>query len=100
MDCSSVGNRVATGRRSWSDLCERLDLWHVVDPFAQPSVTPDRPYFRLHGRRGWRYTYEDGELADLLSMLPERGTSYVFFNNVTMKQDAIRFQELVNDAQS
>lgn len=82
------------------DLCERFDLWHVVDPFAQTTQTPARCYFRLHGRRGWRYTYEDGELYDLLSMLPPKAESYVFFNNVTMNQDAIRFQKLVDDAQS
>ena len=58
-------------------------------------MTPRRCYFRLHGRRGWRYKYEDGELEELRSMLPEDSTSYVFFNNVEMLDDAVRFKEIV-----
>ena len=76
-------------------LCEELDLVHVVDPFAARTVTPSECYFRLHGRKGWRYTYEQDELEELLSMLPKQGrTSYVLFNNVRMREDAARFQEL------
>ena len=76
------------------ELCAELDLWHVVDPFSEQTATPKRCYFRLHGRRGWRYQYEDGELAELLSMLPRRGDSYVFFNNVHMLEDATRFRAM------
>ena len=76
-------------------LCRDLRLRHAVDPFASKTVTPKRCYFRLHGRRGWRYRYEDGELEELAAMLPEGGTSYVFFNNVHMTEDALRFREIV-----
>jgi uncharacterized protein YecE (DUF72 family) len=78
-----------------SGLCEELELWHVVDPFKERSVTPGRSYFRLHGRRGWRYKYEDAELEELCSMLPKGARSYVFFNNVEMLDDARRFREIV-----
>ena len=77
------------------DLCQELNLWHVVDPFSQRTLTPQRCYFRLHGRGGWRYTYEDAELEELYWMLPRRGTSYVFFNNIEMKKDALRFKGVV-----
>ena len=77
------------------ELCEELKLWHAVDPFSERSVTPGKCYFRLHGRRGWRYKYEEGELEELYSMLPKRATSYVFFNNVEMRDDARRFREIV-----
>jgi uncharacterized protein YecE (DUF72 family) len=77
------------------DLCDELDLWHVVDPFAARTVTPDRCYFRLHGRGGWRYSYEDVELEELYSMLPEGKLSYVFFNNIKMGEDAVRFKAIV-----
>lgn len=77
------------------ELCEELDLWHVVDPFTEKTLTPRRCYFRLHGRKGWRYKYEDGELEELASMLPKRATSYVFFNNIEMLDDARRFREIV-----
>jgi uncharacterized protein YecE (DUF72 family) len=77
------------------ELCVELDLWHVVDPFAERTLTPRRCYFRLHGRKGWRYRYEDGELEELCSMLPRDAVSYVFFNNVGMLEDAVRFREIV-----
>jgi uncharacterized protein YecE (DUF72 family) len=84
----------------WTDalireLCRELNLTHVVDPFAARTVTPDRCYFRLHGRTGFRYVYEDEELEELYSMLPEDETSYVLFNNVRMREDAARFQKLI-----
>ena len=87
-------------RGAWPDalvasLCEELDLVHVVDPFVARTVTTARRrYYRLHGRGGWRYQYEDDELEELLSMLPRSETSYVLFNNVRMREDAARFQEL------
>ncbi|HZH90345.1 MAG TPA: DUF72 domain-containing protein [Pyrinomonadaceae bacterium] len=91
-------------RGKWPDelvreLCGELDLTHVVDPFAARTVTPERCYYRLHGRTGWRYKYEEDELAELVSMLPRAGVSYVLFNNVRMAEDAARFQELVREAE-
>ncbi|AKD55094.1 DUF72 domain-containing protein [Spirosoma radiotolerans] len=77
------------------DLCQELDLWHVVDPFARATMTPEQCYFRLHGRQGWRYKYEQQELADLIELLPTDQPSYVFFNNVHMRQDALVFKSLL-----
>jgi uncharacterized protein YecE (DUF72 family) len=76
------------------ELCDELDLWHVVDPFKERTVTTRRCYFRLHGRRGWRYKYEEAELEELYTMLPKSVRSYVFFNNVEMLDDARRFKEI------
>jgi uncharacterized protein YecE (DUF72 family) len=77
------------------NLCRELELVHVVDPFTSRTQTPEQCYFRLHGRKGWRYVYEDDELEELLSMLPAERPSYVFFNNVRMLEDASRFQDLI-----
>jgi uncharacterized protein YecE (DUF72 family) len=90
-------------RGAWPDelvraLCQELDLVHVVDPFAARTVTPEFRYFRLHGRKGYRYIYEDAELEELLGMLPEDRTSYVLFNNVRMLEDAARFQDLIGQS--
>lgn len=87
-------------RGDWSDetirdICGEYDLRHVVDPFVRRTLTPDKCYFRLHGRGGWRYEYEDDELKELAAMLPKNKTSYVFFNNVHMTEDAVKFQEIV-----
>jgi uncharacterized protein YecE (DUF72 family) len=51
----------------------------------------------MHGIPRWRYTYEDGELEELAAMFPTRGLGYAFFNNITMKPDAVRFQKIVED---
>ena len=87
-------------RGGWADalvreLCQEFELTHVVDPFSARTVTPERCYFRLHGRTGFRYVYEDDELLELYGMLPRKGTSYVLFNNVRMREDAARFQKLI-----
>ena len=89
-------------RGKWPDelsveLCRELDLAHVVDPYAARTLTPERCYYRLHGRTGWRYQYEDDELSELITMLPPRGVSYVLFNNVRMLDDAARFQMLAGE---
>ena len=80
-------------------LCVELRLWHTVDPFTAVSVTPDKLYFRLHGRNGWRYEYEENELHELARMInksePGADDSYVFFNNTKMIQDASRFQTII-----
>jgi len=76
-------------------LCKNLNLWHVVDPFVRKSVTPSKCYFRLHGRKGWKYKYEEGELTELAMMLPENKNSYIFFNNIHMTEDALRFRGII-----
>jgi uncharacterized protein YecE (DUF72 family) len=87
---------------NWSDklvkdICRRHNLWHVVDPFEKKTVTPERCYYRLHGVTGWRYKYEEGELEELVSLLPKNKASYVFFNNIYMTEDALRFQGIIRE---
>ncbi|MEP6719563.1 MAG: DUF72 domain-containing protein [bacterium] len=100
------------------NLCEELHLWHVVDPFVSKSVTPDKLYYRLHGKNGWRYEYDEAELRELAQKIAgwqfearasaTRSSSvhdsplpihepYVFFNNVRMIQDASRFQAIIQE---
>ncbi len=71
-------------------LCRELDLIHCVDPFAAQSVQGTPRYYRLHGRAGFRYRYTDEDLHVLREWCQER--TYVLFNNVTMWDDALRFQ--------
>ncbi|MEO6590233.1 MAG: DUF72 domain-containing protein, partial [Pyrinomonadaceae bacterium] len=78
------------------EICREFDLRHAVDPFERKTVTPETPYYRLHGRTGWRYNYEEDELSELAAMLPENNKVYVFFNNISMIEDAVKFQEIVN----
>lgn len=77
-------------------LCDDLSLVHVVDPFVSQTVTPDTPYFRLHGISGARHVYRDEELRVLLSMIPAVDEpAYVLFNNIPRTGDAQRFGALV-----
>lgn len=78
-----------------SSICNALDLWHVVDPFVCKTTTPERCYFRLHGRNGWRYQYEPYELEELASSLSKNRDGYVFFNNSKMSEDALAFCNLL-----
>jgi uncharacterized protein YecE (DUF72 family) len=83
----------------WNDelirsLCSGNRLVHCVDPFDRGPVYGASIYWRLHGRGGYRYEYTDQDLALIVSKLhsfPEQDLRYVMFNNVTSKQDAIRF---------
>ena len=77
-------------------ICENLDLRHAVDPFARQTTTPEKCYYRLHGRTGFRYQYEEDELAELAGLLPAEQTSYVFFNNRYMLEDALLFQKILD----
>lgn len=77
-------------------ICENLNLWHAVDPFAQMTATPDKCYYRLHGRTGFRYQYEEDELTELARMMPENRLAYVFFNNRYMLEDALLFQKIIS----
>jgi uncharacterized protein YecE (DUF72 family) len=80
-------------------ICARLRLGHVVDPFISKTKTPDNCYFRLHGRNGWRYQYEAGELEELADSVLKR-EAYVFFNNSSMTDDALRFCRMLSDRQA
>jgi uncharacterized protein YecE (DUF72 family) len=85
------------GEKIVGEICEELDLRHVVDPFERATVTPGKCYYRLHGRGGWRYKYEPDELAELAAMMPKNKTSYVFFNNIYMTEDALEFQKIIEE---
>ena len=60
------------------------------------TVTPGKYYFRLHGRSGWRYQYELGELKELATEVGKSEGGYVFFNNSKMTEDALRFCKLLD----
>jgi uncharacterized protein YecE (DUF72 family) len=72
------------------ELCRRLDLIHCVDPFRDKCLSMGEIYFRLHGIGGYRYHYGDSDLEKLLSLCTGR-EGFVMFNNMTMKEDALRF---------
>ena len=81
-------------------LCRDLDLDLCLDPFKAETLHAESVYWRLHGRGGYSYRYTDSDLQELLQLYQEcrartGNPRYVFFNNVWMKADALRFQQLV-----
>ncbi|MFQ5770278.1 MAG: DUF72 domain-containing protein [bacterium] len=88
-------------RRNWDlqlvkDICEELNLVHAVDPFQNESVNESFKYYRLQGLRGYHYKYSDEELRKLKDFCSSGETVFCLFNNVFMKDDALRFKKLIN----
>ena len=77
------------------EVCQRLKLVHVVDPFQGEAQWGDLVYWRLHGRGGYRYRYSEEELRELWGKIPQGKPCYVMFNNTSMFQDAQRFSALL-----
>ena len=85
-------------RGSWPpelvhDLCAEFQLIHCGDPFVDRSVYGNPLYWRLHGKKSYSYRYTDEDLAYLKEMLTDR-SAYVMFNNVSMREDAMRFVQI------
>jgi uncharacterized protein YecE (DUF72 family) len=87
-------------RGPWSDeavtlLCRDLGILHAVDPFVRPSLTPEVPYWRLHGNVSSYASYTDAELRQLRSWLPhDDRDGYILFNNIPRVKDIRRFREI------
>lgn len=76
------------------ELCEELDLVHVVDPLVNERVTA-AIYFRLHGTTGSRHVYSDDELRHVASLVRGAHNAYVMFNNIPRPGDSERFVRLL-----
>jgi uncharacterized protein YecE (DUF72 family) len=98
-------------RGSWREHPQKVkeiidrfkQLIHIVDPFRwKPVSTKFITYFRLHGIGGkevnYRYRYSDEDLMRLKSIITEFKESdriFVMFNNISMRDDALRFKEML-----
>lgn len=86
-------------RGGWSErvvkaLCEELELVHCVDPMEGEPLYGERRYFRLHGGPGYGHKYSDGELKWLCDRWGGE-EAYFLFNNLSMYEDALRFERLL-----
>ncbi len=87
--------------RGWK-YASRFSSWiWVVDPFAASPPEQDTYYFRLHGAppgsKMYYYQYTDADLeklANIVLSLPSDDV-WIFFNNIWMYDDALRFKEVV-----
>ncbi len=85
-------------RKKLGEVLEKLNVVHVTDPFRlMPAYVGEIAYFRLHGlgKQMYYYQYSDVELRKLKELVvPYAKKSkdvYVFFNNLSMFEDALRF---------
>jgi uncharacterized protein YecE (DUF72 family) len=84
-------------------ILENLNVTHVTDPFlVLPAYVGEVAYFRLHGlgERMYYYQYTDEELRKLKELIAsyERKAKevFVFFNNLSMFEDAKRFKQYLS----
>lgn len=81
-------------------LFEKVNAIHVTDPLVMKPLTMDSvSYSRLHGlgKKPYSYKYNDEELKRIKDSLKEWGykESYVLFNNIYMKDNALKFLSLI-----
>ncbi|MEW6456880.1 MAG: DUF72 domain-containing protein [Acidobacteriota bacterium] len=82
---------------SWKDeiileICRKLNLIHVVDPFQRESLYGKFSYYRLHGIKSPFYRYQEKDFKFLVKkFINER--NFVVFNNVASFDDALTFKE-------
>ena len=78
-------------------LCMELGITPCLDPFEGESVQGDLLYVRLHGREGYRYTYSESEMRELIQNGGRYPQAYLMFNNVSMYEDALHFKKLLEE---
>jgi uncharacterized protein YecE (DUF72 family) len=83
-----------------AEICENFELFHCIDPFQVDPTGVRAAYWRLHGKGSYSYQYSDADLEHLLHVSQicvtnGDGPQYILFNNIWMKGDALRFQQLV-----
>jgi uncharacterized protein YecE (DUF72 family) len=93
-------------REALCRVLRELDVPHVTDPFkVMPVYTGRLAYFRLHGSgaRMYYYQYTDEELKRLHRLVKPYIDSgkdvHVFFNNLSMFEDAKRFLHFHENAE-
>ena len=79
-------------------LVKQFQLVQAVDPFYQESASPEFCYFRLFGPKGFRSSYTLEDLKELMIKVKRFRRGYVYFNNISMMEDAQKFQELLNES--
>lgn len=92
--------------RSWFDnsglmemLIKKAGLIHITDPLKERPLSRKKIcYYRLHGlgRQLYRYNYTDDDLRKLKNAIHniECDEAYVMFNNLAMRDDALRFRRM------
>lgn len=81
-------------------LIDGAGLIHITDPLKEkPESGKKICYYRLHGldKHLYRYNYTDEDLCKLKGTVLniKCQTAYVMFNNLSMRDDALRFKKMI-----
>ena len=76
-------------------ICTELGIVPCLDPFGGRSIQGDFLYVRLHGRTGYRYSYSEEEMKELISLGETYSQVYLMFNNISMFEDALHLKKLL-----
>ncbi len=82
------------------EICEEVNLVHVVDPFKNKHLYGKLKYFRLHGKNGYRYHYTEEDFKLLRDFITDDIETYIMFNNVYMFEDAKKFEAFLRKMDS
>jgi uncharacterized protein YecE (DUF72 family) len=76
-------------------LCTELGIVPCLDLFEGKPIKGNLLYTRLHGRKGYRYTYSESEMEELMELGKSYPQAYFMFNNVNMHEDAQRMKRMI-----
>jgi len=93
--------------RTWMDrldelaaLVRRVNAILITDPLKAKPPVQRTQYHRLHGMDGfvnYGHRYDDDELRRLARILQDEEDVYVFFNNISMRDDAMRLRRILSE---
>jgi uncharacterized protein YecE (DUF72 family) len=78
-------------------VCRELEIIPCLDPFGGNSIRGNLLYLRLHGKIGYRYTYSEAEMKELIRLGKAYSEAYIMFNNRSMYEDAKCLKVLLED---
>jgi len=86
-------------REQVESICMESGVIPCLDPFGEARARGDLLHLRLHGRRGYHYTYAEAELKKLIETGKEYHKAYFMFNNTNMYEDACRLRKFLEGAE-
>jgi len=87
-------------RKEVEKICRELGILPCLDPFEEQPVGGELLYARLHGRTGYRDTYSEREIKELIEMGENYPQAYLMFNNISMYEDACHLKKLLKGEES
>jgi uncharacterized protein YecE (DUF72 family) len=82
-------------------LVSKANLIHITDALKEMPVSSGKAYYRLHGpgKQMYKYSYTNEDLRKLREVIHDMRceVAYVMFNNLSMREDALRFKKIPDE---